>query len=65
MTHFVARAKTKGKCAYKPCPVKADRIFEDEHWRVLACCNDHAELVLSVVNQFPRDLVKKVYFPNA
>jgi hypothetical protein len=62
--NFIAKAKRPGKCVYKPCKQPADQIFEDENWRVLACCEDHATIVLNVVNQFPRDLVEKVYWSD-
>jgi hypothetical protein len=49
---FVAKAKHGGACVYKKCLNRADKIYEDDDWRVLACSEAHARLVLELVEKY-------------
>lgn len=55
---MIAKAKTPGRCVYAPCQCAAGKIYEDEHWRVMACSEAHAAKALEVVNRFPPEDVK-------
>lgn len=48
---YVARARTERACVYKPCSELCRRIYEDEHWRVVACCDEHADEVGTLLEQ--------------
>jgi len=46
---LVARAKTPGQCCLKECYSTARLIYEGNNYRMLACCEEHAGVVYSII----------------
>lgn len=53
---FKAKAKKAARCAYAPCATPAQKIYEDEKWRVLACSEAHANLARNEIDKVPLEL---------
>lgn len=50
---FKAKALNHARCAFARCMNAADKIYEDEHWRILACSQAHADIVREEINKVP------------
>lgn len=53
MMQFKARAKTAKPCAYARCKNKADKIYQDDKWRVIVCSQAHADIARAEIDKVP------------
>lgn len=50
---FKSKAKTARRCAYAACENSADKIYEDDSWRILACSQAHADIARGEIDKVP------------
>lgn len=51
--NFKAKATKHRRCAYAACQNQADKIYADEHWRVIACSQAHADIARGEIDKVP------------
>lgn len=61
MMEFRARAKSMMPCAFARCKNKADKIYQDANWRVVACSQAHADIARSEIDKVPPEYQEEYF----
>lgn len=59
--NFKAKATKSRRCAFAQCLNSADKIYEDEHWRIIACSQAHADIAREEIDKVPPELHDTIF----